>query len=222
MYNLGVKGVFVMDPRKRLGHLLVAGAAVALLAFLGGASCKMGIPNYTVTVALSEGVTGTPPTGEYVYKELTQVRFNYSGVDPLQTIEVFLNGRIRFEGTGMFILYGDGYAVTARKIDLRGDWKVNMLQISPLLNPVVTYTFTVTLTGADELSGAFTDSRGYNGTWTAKAGILILAYTDWMDFALGGGVYSVSGTYAGNSTTGSWNASRPVLPATRSALRSGD
>jgi hypothetical protein len=209
-----------MDPRKRLGHTLVAGAAVALLVVLGGASCNMGVPNYTITVSLSEGVTGTPPTGEYVYKEMSQVRFSYTGVNPDQTIEVFLNGKFRYESTGAIILYGNGYVLTARKVDLRGDWDVTMIQGSPAVTPLVKYNFTLTLVGADELSGVFADSRGFHGTWQAKSGIVLLSYTDWFDFALGGGVYSMAGTFAGNSTTGTWNATKKIFSAT-SAIRSG-
>jgi len=210
-----------MDPRKRLGHRLLAGAAVALLVVLGGVSCNMGVPDYRLTVTLSEGVTGSPPTGEYVYKELSQVSFSYAGVDPLQTIEVFLNGRFRYEGTGSIIMYGTGYVLTARKIDLRGDWDVKMTQVAPSVTPAVTYAFTLTLAGASELGGVFADSRGYHGTWKAESGILLLTFTDWADFALSGSVYGTVGTYAGAGTTGTWSATKKLTGAAASAIRSG-
>jgi hypothetical protein len=200
-----MKGAIAMDSRKRMRHFLLAGGAIALLIIAGGASCKFGAPNYTLTVLLAAGVTGTPATGQYTYKELTQVSFTYTAVNTLCSVEAFLNSKIRYSGTGTITLFADGYKLTADIIDLRGTWNVALTKdgdTSP------TYLFSIMMTGPDVLSGTFTDSRGYHGTWTGSSGALTLTYTDWVDFVLTGTVYSMSGSYTGNSTSGSWSASK--------------
>jgi hypothetical protein len=205
VYNLGVKGTIVMDLSKRISQLLPVGLAVAFLLFFGGTSCKMGAPDYTLTVVLADGVTGTPASGEYVYKELSVVSFSYTGTNTAWSIETHLNDKIRYSSSGSIVMYGDHYVLTANVIDIRGAWTVTMIKTG---ETTVTFTFTLTLTGADVLSGAFTDSRGYNGTWTASSGVLILTYTDWVDYVLTGTVYSMTGTYAGDSTTGTFSATK--------------
>jgi hypothetical protein len=197
-----------MDAKKRIKFLLLAGGAVALLIVVGGVSCKMGAPNYTITVVLADGVAGSPATGQYVFKELTTINFSYQGTNALHTVEVFLNDKYRYSASGAFVLYGDGYKLTANLIDLRGDWDVKMTQITPVTNPVVTYTFTITIAGPDLLNGTFSDTQGHHGTWKAESGILILTYTDWVDFVLSGGVYTPAGTYLGNSTSGTWTSTK--------------
>jgi len=200
-----MKGAIAMDPRKRMRQVLWAGGTVALLILAGGASCKMGVPNYTLTVVLAEGVTGTPATGQYTYRELTQVSFSYTATNPLCSVEAFLNSKIRYNGSGSITLFADGYKLTADVIDLRGSWNVAMIKDG---DTSATYSFSVMITGPNVLSGTFTDSRGFHGTWTGSSGALTLTYTDWFDFVLTGTVYNVSGTYTGNSTSGSWSAAK--------------
>ena len=51
--------------------------ALLLLAFLATASCKWGVPSYTLEVSFNaEEITGTPEAGKHVYKELTTVTLN--------------------------------------------------------------------------------------------------------------------------------------------------
>ena len=69
----------------------------------------MGSPDYTLDVVIEAGVTGTPVAGKHTYKELTTVTLNYTAVNSLETVEVILNGKFRFQGTGSVIMYGDGY-----------------------------------------------------------------------------------------------------------------
>lgn len=193
--------------RKRT--LLPAAAAAVLILIAAGASCKFGSPNYTLTVVVPPEITGTPTSGEYIYKELSQVSFSYTAVNPLYSVEVWLNSKVRYSYSGSIYLYGDGYKLTADIIDDRASWAVTMVDTGAT---AATYTFTLTLSGASALGGTFTDSRGYHGTWTGVSGTLILTYTDWHDFVLTGTVYGIgagtSGTYEGNSTTGTWTASK--------------
>jgi hypothetical protein len=184
-------------------------AAAALTLIAAGASCKFGSPNYTLTVVVPPEITGTPVSGEYTYKELTQVSFSYTAVNSLYSVEVWLNSKVRYSSSGSIYLYGDGYKLTADIIDDRASWAITMVDTGAT---AATYTFAVTLSGATALGGTFTDSRGYHGTWTGESGTLILTYTDWYDFVLTGTVYGIgagtSGTFEGNSTTGSWTASK--------------
>jgi hypothetical protein len=198
-----------MGPRIRFRLRRLAGWTLVLLVFAGGASCKFGSPNYTLTVVIPNNITGTPQSGVYTYKELTQVSFSYTAVNPAYSVEVLLNGKVRYGSSGTIVLYGDGYKLTADIIDIRGNWLITMTDVSAT---TPTYRFTLTLTGADVLSGAFTDSRGYHGTWTGSVGTLILTYADWYDFVLTGTVYGLgagtAGSYEGNSTTGTWTAQK--------------
>jgi hypothetical protein len=74
------------------------------------------------------------------------------------------------------------------------------------------FEFSITISGLNMTSGTFSDSRGLNGVWTVdlKAGTtyVTLNYTDWSDFVLTGKVFDMSGSYAGEGTTGSWTATR--------------
>ncbi|MEN6312340.1 MAG: hypothetical protein ABFD80_12475, partial [Acidobacteriota bacterium] len=113
--------------RKRHGKrgFLPVGAFI-LLAFLATASCKWGVPSYTLTVSLPEGITGTPEPGEHVYKELTTIALNYSAVNSLESVECWLNGDTRKAPDGSLVLYGDGYTLTANLIDIRGSYEVTL------------------------------------------------------------------------------------------------
>ena len=193
--------------RKRT--LVPAAAAAALILIALAGSCKFGSPNYTLTVVIPPEITGTPTSGEYTYKELSQVSFSYTAVNTYYSVEVWLNSKIRYSYSGSIYLYGDGYKLTADIIDDRASWVITMVDTGAT---AATYTFTLTLSGANALGGTFTDSRGYQGTWTGVSGTLILTYTNWYDFVLTGTVYGLgagtSGTYEGNSTTGTWTAAK--------------
>jgi len=182
--------------------------AVALLALLLSGSCKFGSPSYTLDVVIEDGVTGTPAAGKHTFQELTTVTLSYTPVDTLETVEVILNnGAMRFQGTGAFVMYGDGYNLKARLIDIRGAYKVTLAYTNTSVTAPA--PFIVTLTGANRLSGAFTDERGYHGTWTANANALTLAYWDWDFYMLSMTVFNFgysTGTFTGGGQTGTWSA----------------
>lgn len=184
--------------------------AVALLALLVSGSCKLGSPDYTLDVVIEAGVTGTPEAGKHTYKELTTVTLNYTAVDPLETVEVILNGKLRYQGTGSsLIMYGDGYELKASLVDVRGSYKVTLVYTDTSIT--APDPFIITLTGASRLSGAFTDERGsgYHGTWTANSNALILAYWDWDFYVLSMTVFNLgysSGTFTGAGQSGTWTA----------------
>lgn len=166
-------------------------------------SCNFGTPDYKLNVTLEEGVTGTPGPGEHLHKDLSEVSYEYTGIEPIHTVEVFLNG-IRQTYSGTFTMYTD-VELIARLVDIRGRWRVNMVQT----DPAETFEFDITLDGAGLTNGTFSDSRGYNGIWTAENGVVIISYTDLSGYVLAGAVYDMSGTYAvDGANVGGWSAER--------------
>jgi hypothetical protein len=181
----------------------------ALLVSLLIPSCKWGVPEYTLTVIVEEGITGVPEAGQYTYDELAQVDFAYTGVNSLHTVEVLLNDRIRNPAAGTIILYDDGYELKAKLVDIRGEWEIVMTYDDSSIDPL---EFTLTIEGADLLSGTLTDSLGHHGSWTAESNSLILAYWDWDFHVLSNTVFymgSQAGAFIGGGQTGTWTAKKP-------------
>lgn len=182
----------------------------ALFLILGSVSCNWGVPEYTLSVVVEEGVTGTPDTGQYVYEELTKVDYLYEPIDPLHTVEVLLNDIVRKTGEGNIVMFGDAYELKARLVDVRGIWKITMSFDDQSVTPPE--PFNITLTGGNLTSGPFTDERGYNGTWTAESNQLVLAYWDWEFFVLSGmsvyGFETETGFFSGGGLIGTWTAER--------------
>jgi hypothetical protein len=196
-----------MNRHLRISRARILAAALPLVALLGTGSCKWGVPDYTLTVTLEDGVIGTPEAGQHTYKELTNVALNYSPVNPLNTVEVFLNGTIRKAGQSSVIMYGDGYTLTARLVDIRGSYKVTMSYADTSVT--APDPFVITITGADLVSGTFTDERGYHGTWSAMSYVLTLAYWDWDFYVLTTTPFDLGyslGTFTGAGLTGTWSA----------------
>lgn len=204
-----MKGTQTMEERQNRGRAAWWRGAACLAVLLLAASCDWGVPDYHLTVFIDPGVTGTPESGTYVYKDLTVVEFSYSGVNPLHTVEVYLNDKIRNQGSGSIMMYGDGYRLKARLVDVRGVWKVTLTYTDTTVT--APDPFLLTLTGPDLLAGTFTDSRGYHGTWTAQSDVLTLAYWDWNFYLLTGTVYGLgqdSGTFTGDAYNGTWKAEK--------------
>jgi len=174
-----------------------------LLLLLALGSCEWGIPDYKITVIIEEGVTGTPEAGEYAHKELTTLSYEYIGIDPIHTVEVFIND-IRQSASGAITVYTN-FTLTARLVDIRGSWNVQMQWVD---SAEVNFDFSITFDGADLVSGTFTDSQGYHGLWAAENGSITITYTDWSDFVLTGSVFSMNGTFIAEESNGSWTAKR--------------
>jgi hypothetical protein len=189
---------------KRRSKIAVFGRiTLILLLVLGFSSCEWGIPDYKVTVIIEEGVTGTPEAGEYAHKELTTLSFDYAAIDPIHTVEVFINN-IRQIARGSITVYTN-FTLTARLVDIRGSWNMKMKWADSL---DVDFDFSITFNGMDLASGTFTDGQGYHGLWTAEKGTITITYTDWSDFVLTGSVFNMSGTFTAESDDGSWTATR--------------
>jgi hypothetical protein len=167
-------------------------------------SCNFfGIPDYELTVTVKDGVQGTPASGQYSYKDLTVVDYNYSPVNLLHTVEVIYEGsQMAAEGT---VTMYNNIAIEARLIDIRGAWKITFAYSDTTIPSIV---FTVTFSGNDILAGTFNDDRGYAGTWNAASNVINLTYSDWEAYKFTGTLFSMSGTWSNGSVTGTWGAVR--------------
>lgn len=207
-----------MNSEKRLISAGRAAAIAVLLALLPALSCNWGVPDYTLTVVVEEGVTGTPATGEHKYQELTLVSLDYSPVNPQHTVEAILNNQLKIPAKGTFTMYGDQYELVARLVDIRGDWTITLAYSDTSVT--APEPFTISLQGPDLLSGTFTDSRpeGYYGTWSAINDVLTIAYSNWDFYLLIGGVYDLggsAGTFTGGGLSGTWTAVRTTSSTIR-------
>jgi hypothetical protein len=160
-----------------------------------------GIPDYELAVTVKEGVKGTPESGQYAYKDLTVVEYKYSPLNPLHAVEVIYKGS-RLAAEGSVNMYSD-VALEARLIDIRNIWKITFNYDDAT---TLSINFKITVSGSNIISGAFSDDRGYVGTWDASKGNIILKYTNWKDYILTGTLFSMNGTWKGESKAGTWSA----------------
>jgi hypothetical protein len=192
-----------ITPQKNKKTVVLRGFLQFLAIILIIGSCNLGTPDYRLNVTIEEGVTGTPQAGEHLQEDLSEVSFEYTAIDPIHTVEVFLNG-YRQTYTGTFTMYTD-VELIARLVDIRGQWEMEMLE-SGAIEPL---NFTITIDGAGLTNGTFSDSRGNNGHWTATNGVVTVTYADWNDIVLEGSVYEMSGTYTGaDGRAGIWSSDR--------------
>ncbi|GEM_PF-414264 len=193
--------------RSKFAGFGITTAVLVSIILLG--SCNFGVPDYEVSVFVEEGVTGTPGTGTYTYPELTEFSFDYSPVDPMQTVEV-LYSTSRTSSSGTITLYNN-FSLTAQLIDIRGTWDAQMQWTT---SSEVDFEFSITFVGADLNSGTFTDNQGNYGTWTNDTGTITISYTNWRKFVLIGAVFDMNGTFTAEgwslseSNTGSWGCTR--------------
>ncbi|MDH4271117.1 MAG: hypothetical protein OEW18_03975 [Candidatus Aminicenantes bacterium] len=183
--------------------------ALPLFVLLVAGSCKWGVPVYTLTVSVGDGITGTPETGQYAYEELTAINIEYTPVNPLHTVEVFLNGTTRRSGSSSFMIYRDGYTLTSRLVDIRGSYKVTLTFSDTTIEAPA--PFIITVSGPDLVSGTFTDDRGYHGTWSTTETSLTLAYWDWEFYVLSTTAFDIgynAGMFTGGGLSGTWTAEK--------------
>jgi hypothetical protein len=166
-------------------------------------SCSFfGIPDYALTVTFKDGVAGTPDSGQHSYKDLTVVDYSYTPVNALHTVEVIYQTS-QLAASGTITMYNNT-AIEVRPIDIRTTWDISSYNSST----ATTETFTITFSGTDILSGTFSDSRGYSGTWNAASNVINIIYSNWEAYKWTGTLFSMSGTWSNGSITGTWSATR--------------
>jgi len=175
-------------------------ACILILPLL---SCNFfGIPSYELTVTVKDGVLGTPGNGQNSYKDLTSVEYAYTAVNYLHTVEVAYEGA-RLAAEGSFILYKNS-VLEARLVDVRAAWTLTVLNA----DGTTLDTAEITLSGADILSGTFSDSRGLAGTWEGASNKIVLTYNNWENYVLTGTLFDMSGIWTNGELTGTWSAVR--------------
>jgi hypothetical protein len=184
-----------------VGIFIIAGLIVL---FFNG--CKnFGSPNYTLTVVIESGAQGTPASGTYTYKDLSVIDYEYTAINPENTIQVLINGG-KWSSKSSITMYTDTKLV-AKLFDIRAKWSMSM---KPTLTTDPSYKFNITFVGTGYLSGTFHDDQGpglgYIGTWTISDGALTIKYSDWKDYVLTGDASSMTGSWTGESKVGTWSA----------------
>jgi len=190
---------------KKMNHFFAAGRAWLFVAvlILPLASCSFfGLPEYELSITVAQGVNGTPVSSVQVLPELTEIEYAYTPVNSLHTVEVITNGGQGAE-TGTVTMYTN-ITLVARPIDIRAVWNISLHNSdSTVIDP-----FTITFSGADILTGTFSDSRGYSGTWDAASNKININYSNWESYKLTGTLFSMNGTWSNGAATGSWGAKR--------------
>ncbi|MBN2400313.1 MAG: hypothetical protein JXI33_08245 [Candidatus Aminicenantes bacterium] len=182
--------------------LIQAGFACMLIMPL--LSCGFfGVPNYDLTVTIDDGIQGTPADGQYTYKDLTLIEYQYIPDNTLNTVEVIYEGS-RLEATGSIRMYTHA-AMAVHLVDIRDTWTISMYSsVGAFL-----ISFDVTFSGTDLIGGTFSDSRDLSGTWDGATNSLTITYDNWENFILTGTLFGMSGTWSnGSDVSGTWSASR--------------
>jgi hypothetical protein len=192
-----------MKMKKRYATTALKTVAMVFALVLPLASCNFfGMPEYELSVTVEAGVTGTPAVGVQSLADLTEVEYKYTPVNAKHTVEVIFDGA-RAAASGTVTMY-KSITLAARLIDIRAVWNIAIYDSSA----VATATYTITFSGADILAGTFVDSRGYTGTWNAASNVINITYGNWDKYKLTGTLFSMSGTWANGSVTGTWTAGR--------------
>jgi hypothetical protein len=168
-------------------------------------SCSFfGVADYELAVTLKDGVQGTPENGQHSYKDLTVVEYKYTPLNSLCSVEVIYQGS-RLAASGSITMYTN-VALEARLIDIRDIWKITFSYKDTAISSI---KFKIDFSGTDVLSGTFSDDRGYNGTWDASNGKIKITYTNWKNYVLeGNSLFSMNGSWKGESKEGTWSAIR--------------
>ncbi len=192
-----------MNMKKSSSTTALKAVAMVFALILPLASCNFfGKPEYTLSVTVEPGLTGTPVAGVQTLADLTEVEYKYTPVNAKHTIEVIYDGA-QAAASGTVTMYKD-ITLVARLIDIRAVWNISTYDSSA----VVTATYTITFSGADILGGTFSDSRGYTGTWNAASNVINIIYDNWEKYKLTGTLFGMSGTWANGSATGTWVSAR--------------
>ncbi len=176
-----------------------------MLFFLAFAGCDWGIPDFNVSVTVEEGVIGAPEAGEYNHREGTKVNYEYLAEDLSHSVEVFINEN-RSAPSGSLTVW-TSFTIVARLVDIRGTWAMKMGWTEPPEG--FDFEFNITFSGADLTSGMFSDDRGFHGLWTVENGTITITYTDWNDYILIGSVFTMEGSFNGDGSGGTWEATKP-------------
>ena len=116
---------------------------------------------FSLTVTVNTGATGTPAAGTYVYKEGEPVDYSYSLLSGYGQLTVYVDG-IDADVSGTLTMTKDRTIVVSAEelIDIQGDWTMK-----EAYNDQSYFEVNVTFSGTMD-SGTVVDSDGGSGTYT--------------------------------------------------------
>lgn len=186
---------------KNFKNIILLPLLVIFMSFSFNGCNGFGVPDYTLTVTLEDGCTGTPDAGVYSMSELDQVKYEYTYPDENIKIEVLVNNSSR-SSLGTLVMYNN-ITLTVRFIDIRGSW-----EFSYHIEDGSEVKMTIIFEGDTPFAGTFSDSRGYSGTWTVDNDSFNMTYSDWEDYIFTGSITSMGGDYFGEGVQLGWTAVR--------------
>lgn len=132
---------------------------------------------FTLTVTLTDGVTGTPAKGTYTYALGAVVHYNYSLSDGFANLTATLDGTAIAAASGTITMNkASVLAVKADRIyDVRGSW-----ELRESYDDGSAFAVSAVFSGAND-KGAVTDSEGGSGTYTLSSGKNIAFLLDFPD-----------------------------------------
>jgi hypothetical protein len=192
--------VFKFGGNKMKLRLFLIAVYLLITASIFQTGCGWGSPDFTLTVVLGEGITGTPDSGTYDYKEFSEVQYKYdfdqNGIQP----EIMVNNYRKLTLEDSLIMYCD-IIMTVKQIDIRKEWTLVFSEAD-----VDDINWKITFSGADLRSGTFSDDRGFSGTWEVTGtNNLTFRYGNWQDYVFTGTLTSRSGSWKGEGRSGTWN-----------------
>lgn len=170
-----------------------------LMVMMVQPNCGWKNPEFTLTVVVGAGITGTPETGTYSYPEFEEVEYRYEYEEGAVQPEIYLNEYRKLTLEGTLVMYND-ITLTIEQIDIRKEWTLTFDQ-----QDEDDILWKITFGGADLRSGTFTDDRGYSGTWEVTgSNAITFRYDDWFDYVFTGTLSSLSGSWSGEGESGTW------------------
>ncbi len=199
-----------MHANKWLSSLALAALIISLST---ATACIPTSPEYTITFIISQGITGTPASGTFSYKEFESVPYKYEVTSTEFTWpEIFINGT-RASAEGNLKVYNN-FIVEVRNIDIRNDlgnpndvWEITLFNKFGGEETV----FELRFAGNNSLGGVFSDNRGYHGTWAiTESKNLAVVFNNWDDALFSGDIERMSGPWTMTSYPDaySWTATR--------------
>ena len=170
-------------------------------------SCNnFGSPDYTVTVVLGPGISGTPAAGTHVQKEFDSVEYSYGPQEGAAAPSVKVNGTA-YAVSGTLTMYTN-VRIEAYQTDIRGSWHFILKETSTSTQKSA---MDITFSGTSLVNGTFSDSQGNSGEWSLGTDgyTMTITYSNWFDTVLTATINSMAaGTWTGFETSGSWTATK--------------
>jgi len=159
--------------------------------------------NFTLTVDVGTGITGTPSSGTKIVSENNSVSYNYQLETGYNNLIVSLDG-VKVEDSGDIIMDKDHdlTAVAQEGYDITGDWDLVLTVNKTSANASIQETINVSL----EFSGSMTSGNviinGNNvGSYTVQNEVVSFIYNI-TDPTLGQLKYDYTGEFTANDTMG--------------------